>query len=186
MALGGYQDPGWWSSIRHMLTLGFVKPPVVDGVVMTRNLFLSLFYAAFAMLLVLSRIMPVGSPSPAIGALVVTLGVAGATGSFFMSRRALDASTPKNLAGSYRSLFFLGFATAEAPLLIALAICFVHDRFWPYLVALPLFLLGMSFIAPTRSNIERRERELTATGSMLSLVDALNAPSSDASSREPT
>jgi len=52
-------------------------------------------------------------------------------------------------------------------------LAFLGGSLWIYLVGLAFGLVGLWMIAPTRSDIERRQREITAAGSPLSLLDAL-------------
>jgi hypothetical protein len=50
---------------------------------------------------------------------------------------------------------------------------FLGGSLWIYLVGLPFGLIGLWIVAPTQSDIERRQREITEAGSSLSLLDAL-------------
>jgi len=50
---------------------------------------------------------------------------------------------------------------------------FLGGSLWIYLLGLAFGLVGLWLIAPTRIDIERRQREITAAGSPLSLLDAL-------------
>ena len=46
-------------------------------------------------------------------------------------------------------------------------------RLWIYLVGLSFALAGFAIIAPTRANIERKQQKIQASGSPLSLGQAL-------------
>jgi hypothetical protein len=70
-------------------------------------------------------------------------------------------------------LFFIGVGVAEASALCGFAGVLLGGSRWIYLVGLAFGLVGLWMIAPTRSNIERRQREITAAGAPLSLLDAL-------------
>jgi hypothetical protein len=70
-------------------------------------------------------------------------------------------------------LFFIGVGVAEAAALWGFAGVFLGGSLWIYLVGLAFGLVGLWMIAPARSDIERRQREITAAGSPLSLRDAL-------------
>ena len=50
---------------------------------------------------------------------------------------------------------------------------FIGGSLWICLVGLAFALVGFWMIAPTRLDIERKQREITAAGSPLSLLDAL-------------
>ncbi len=173
-----YEDPGWLRAFKTRRTGGLsgTKGADVDGVVIMRVLFLSLTLAALLILFVLTFIFEeVGVPDPALGSVVVGLGVAGVAAAAWSANRKLDTSTASALAESYRSNFFLGFALNEAPLLTSFVFCFIQDELWPYLVALPLYLVGMALIAPGRRNLERRQEQVHRQGSTLSLGRALSS-----------
>jgi hypothetical protein len=70
-------------------------------------------------------------------------------------------------------LFFIGLGAAADAALLGLGGVFLGGSLWIYLVGLAFGLVGLWMIAPTRSDIERRQREITAAGSPLSLLDAL-------------
>jgi hypothetical protein len=91
--------------------------------------------------------------------------------------RPLLTTSLETLAGSYRALFFLGVGFAEVPLLCAIVVMLLRGSFWICLVGLPFSLVGMGMVAPSQSDIERRQREITASGSPLSLSVALSSPS---------
>jgi hypothetical protein len=80
---------------------------------------------------------------------------------------------PQTLAESHRSAFFTGIGFAHAPALFGVAGVFVGGSLWIYLVGLPFALAGMTLIAPTRHNIEWKQREIDALGSPLSLGQAI-------------
>ncbi|MGZ6545544.1 MAG: hypothetical protein ACXVEI_09560 [Actinomycetota bacterium] len=88
-------------------------------------------------------------------------------------RRSLNLDSPQTLAESHRSAFFTGIAFAHAPALFGVAGVFVGGSLWIYLVGLPFALAGMALIAPTRHNIEWKQREIDALGSPLSLGQAI-------------
>jgi small-conductance mechanosensitive channel len=86
---------------------------------------------------------------------------------------ALPTSSPEPLARYYRALFFIEVGVAVAAALWGLVGVFLVGSLWIYLVGLAFGLVGLLMIAPTRSDIERRQREITEAGSPLSLQDAL-------------
>jgi hypothetical protein len=172
-----YEDPGWLPALKRV-GAGRLRPPQrtgPDGVVITRLLFVTLVLAAFLLLFVLTFIVErIGEPSFGIGALVIALGLFGIASARWTANKELDTRSESALAESYRQLFFLGFALAEGPLLLSFTICMIREELWPYLVALPLYLVGMAVIAPSRRNLARRQERIQRQGSMLSLSRALS------------
>jgi hypothetical protein len=59
------------------------------------------------------------------------------------------------------------------PALTALAGVLLVGSLWIYLLGFNFSLGGLVWIAPTRGDLERRQAEITASGSPLSLLDAL-------------
>jgi hypothetical protein len=87
--------------------------------------------------------------------------------------RRLDTASLETLAGSYKNQFFLGIAFAESAGLVGFVGVFLTGRLSSYLVGLAFALIGFAMMAPTRRNIERRQQEIMARGSALSLGEAL-------------
>jgi hypothetical protein len=156
-----YQDPGWIPAVRGYFRVARVS----DGLVALRAVFLNLTVAALLVLFVLTFVIEdTGDPSPALLALIVVLGATGAIAARFISQRRLDPQSETGSAHSYRTHFFLAFAINEASLLLAFVLCFIEQGTWPYLVELPIFLIGMAAIAPGKHNLERIERGLMSRG----------------------
>ena len=164
-----YDDPGWFPGVA-----GASGASGTDGLVILRILFLSLLAAPFLILLVLTFVIDeVGSLEPLLGTGVAGLAIAGVAAAGWVTRRDLDVTSAETLAQSYRTSFFLGFALNEAPLLIAFVFCYIEEAMWPYLVAFPIYLVGMWLLAPTKRNLARRQEQVHRRGSMLSLGQAL-------------
>jgi hypothetical protein len=106
---------------------------------------------------------------------VAALGVYSLAAMAWIRRRPLVTGSPEALAGSYRARFFIGVGLAQSAALFGLAGVFIGGSLWIYLVGLAFGLVGFWMIAPTRLDIERRQREITAAGSPISLLDALTA-----------
>jgi hypothetical protein len=62
---------------------------------------------------------------------------------------------------------------AESAALFGFVGVFIGGSLWIYLVGLAFAVVAFWMIAPTRLDIERKQREITAAGSPLSLLDAL-------------
>lgn len=162
-----YQDPGW---------LGFAGQAGSgpNGVSLLRLLFLALFGAALLIGVVLTFVIEeMGSIDLPVAAGLLAYGLVGVMGARWAMHRPLDTTDHAGLARSFNANFFIGFALAEAPLLMGFVFCFVQEERWPYFLCLPLYLVGMATIAPTRANLERRQGDLQAQGSDLSLGAAL-------------
>ncbi|MGH2636872.1 MAG: hypothetical protein ACRDHU_12105, partial [Actinomycetota bacterium] len=76
---------------------------------------------------------------------------------------------------SYVGRVLLGAAVAETPVALGFAGTLIAGEPWPALVGGAWGLAALSFVAPTEADLDRRQAELTASGSSLSLRDALAA-----------
>jgi putative Mn2+ efflux pump MntP len=154
-----------------------------DGLTAIRRLFLSLVTAAFLIGFVLTYLFPFTSDIEGWVVLVILgAGVLGQVLRRLANNRPFHPQSlpsDESAAGAWRTIFFLGFAFAESPLLLGFVFAFMQDGIWPYLVGLPLFLYGMARIAPTRGNLQRYQDRLTAEGSMISLVEGLKRSTPD-------
>ena len=177
------EDPGWWPSLRglwrHWIALvGSVmrfraRPVEANGLILLRSVFLVLVGALLLFVVPLSFIGPWdGGDERWVPWAVIAIGTISLAWvarirrrpSLRLRRRPLpvitehcssSGSVPPRTQPCWGSLAFLG------------------GSLWIYLVGLAFGLVGLWMIAPTRSDIERRQREITAAGSPLSLLDAL-------------
>jgi hypothetical protein len=183
-------DPGWGPSLRTLWwsvipLVGFVmrtraRRRETNGLILLRRIYLGPFGALILYPVAFSFIGPWdGGDEGWAPWAVAFVGVVSLVGVVWVHRRQLPTTSPEALAASYRGLFFLGIGVAEASALVGMAGVLLRGSFWVCLVGLPFAFVGMWMVAPSRSDIERRQREITATGSPLSLVDALvSAPPS--------
>ena len=163
-------DPGWRPAVR----LFGRGPRPTDGLLVLRMLFVALVKAALLIGVVLAFLgLPLGEPEAVPLAGVIALGLAGIAAATWTARRPLTGTDEAAVAGAYRTSFFLGFALNEMPLLAAFVISFLLEEMWAYFLALPLYLVGMWRIAPSRGNLERRQEDLHRQGSPVSLSAAL-------------
>src|SRR5207253_1734314 len=87
--------------------------------------------------------------------------------------RPLHVSSLRKIAASYRALTFMGIGSAEAPALAAFVGVFVMGAYWIYLVGLPISLTSLLLAGPKSREIARRQEQIDAQGSSLSLVQGL-------------
>ena len=93
-----------------------------------------------------------------------------------LRNRPLDVRNAERLAGSYRAGWFITIGLAQLPPLFSFALSFVAGGYPLILLGIALGLLNMWWIAPGPSELSRRQSEIAAAGSSLSLVAALKAP----------
>jgi hypothetical protein len=94
----------------------------------------------------------------------------------WVRRRALDLTSPERLARSYRANVFIRIGLAEAAVLGGLVGVFVTGSLWIYMVGIVFGLVGLALAAPSVRDIQRRQDEVVAIGSALSLVEVLTTP----------
>ena len=173
-------DPGWRPVLKHYLltvaTFGIYARrhrDRTDGLTVLRIVWLSVLCAVALIGIVLVLIVDdLGAPG-ALAVIPILTGIGAVAYAAWSARRPLEADSAEDLARSYNSAFFVAFVIAEAPVLISVVIAFGAREFWPYALALPFFCAAMALIAPGPGGLARRQRELDARGSTLSLRDAL-------------
>ena len=178
------EDPGWWPTVgglwRHWIALvGSVmrlraRPVETNGLIHLRSVFLLLVAALLLFVVPLSFIGPLdGGDKRWVPWAVGAIGIISLAWVASIRRRPLLTTSPEALARHYRALFFIGVGAAADAALLGFVGVFLGEGLWIYLVGLAFGLVGLWMIAPTRSDIERRQREIAAAGSPLSLLDAL-------------
>jgi hypothetical protein len=179
-----HEDPSWRPSLRvfRWYLVPFVRSVLhrrqrrmqANGLIALRSVFLSLVGVLFLLPVALSFIEPWdGGDERWIPWAVVVIGTIELAWVARVRRRPLATTSMETLARSYQALFFIGISIAVGPGLWGFAGAFLGGSFWIYLVGLAFALVGLWMIAPTHQDIERRQREITATGSPLSVLDAL-------------
>ena len=146
----------------------------MNGLILLRSVFLVLVAALLLLVVPLSFVGPWdGGDERWVPWAVVAIGIISLAWVARIRRRPLPTTSPEALARHYRALVFIGVgAAADAALLGSVGV-FLGGSSWIYLVGLAFGLVGLWMIAPTRSDVERRQRAITAAGSPLSLLDAL-------------
>jgi F0F1-type ATP synthase membrane subunit c/vacuolar-type H+-ATPase subunit K len=177
------EDPGWRPSLRGlryaipivgqvMRARGWRKE--TNGLVGLRSTFLGLLVSLFLFLLAMSFVSRWdGGVEGWVPWAVAAVGVIALAQIAWVRRRPLATGSLEALAGSYRASFFLGVGFAESAALFGFVGVFIGGSLWIYLVGLAFAVVGFWMIAPTRVDIERKQREITAAGSPFSLLDAL-------------
>lgn len=177
MSVDPHQDPGWKPALEYAMPGAARGPQSAGAITVFRGLFLALVGAPLVMLFVMALVFEeVGAPDPPLAGVVVAIGLAGIAAASWTRRRPLEGNDEAEVTASYRTLFLLGFALAETPLLVSFVLAFVTDELWPFLMALPLYYLAMALVAPSRSNLDKRDEQLRGRGSTISLRRALNEP----------
>jgi hypothetical protein len=177
-------DPGWAPAMRRFggISISSVRmrrsragPP--DGLTGLRIVFISILVIPFLYLFALAFLVPWDGGDESWVPWVVTLLCAYAVAfALWARRRPLDLTSPGRLARSYRSNAFTRIGLAEAAVLTGLVGVFVGDSLWIYVVGMAFGLFGLSLAAPSVRDIQRRQEEIAARGSALSLVEVLAAP----------
>lgn len=181
------RDPGWREAVKHTLPaliFPFLvlrsrrKPADMNVLTALRTVFLSMLGAQLLIVSLVWLIMkdePAESSS-ADGLFAAGVAVAGlvALGAVrYFGARPLETGDASQLAGSYRTGFFLKISFAQLPLLLGFAGSFVTDAWWVVLAGLPFSLTGFAMSAPTSGNLAREQNRLRSQGSSLDLVAAL-------------
>lgn len=150
--------------------------PGVPFLITLRNLYLSLLSAGPLMLLVLSYIFPFGEPSLGLGTGLAAFGISCLAASGWAWNREVQIGSREEMRRSFQQSFFLAFALSELPMLVSFFACFVVDEWWPFLIGLAAFLIGMARIAPSRGHLEAKDDELRARGARYLLTEVLADP----------
>lgn len=183
-------DPGWNVKWWRMM-LPFLFPPLMHSrmtqsgpgprIVLLRQMFLAFAAGPVLFLPILAILLPLRDPLAPTPGVVTGLLIASA-GSLlaaqWSARRTPACGDETTMADTYRKHLFLGIAFANAASLYGFVASFIAMGYWPYLVTLPLGLLGLRAIAPTAANLERADQRLMASGCANSLRAALYAGAS--------
>ena len=183
--MANQKDPGWLPSLRGLwwFLIPIVNMMKIGGwrteesvLVVLRTVFLGVVVSLFLFLWAMSFITPWdGGDERWVPLAVAAIGIISLAWVASIRRRPLLTTSPEALARHYRALFFIGLGAAADAALLGFVGVFLGGSLWIYLVGLAFGLVGLWMIAPTRSDIERRQREITAGGSPLSLLEALTS-----------
>lgn len=178
------RDPGWGKAIRRaapVILIPFLWPlalrprPDVEGLTGIRILYLHFAWALVMFLVVLLFIHPWAADAPPVSLVAFLLGTCGFAfiGFSWSWRKPIEGTTQDAVAGSYRTIFFLQMAFAQAAALFGFVSTFLIGAVWPYLVGLGVSAIAFWMMAPARRELDRRQQQLTLQGSGVSLIDAL-------------
>lgn len=92
-----------------------------------------------------------------------------------LRRRPFRAADEPGLASAFVTRVVIGLAVAEIPGLVGFVGRLLSGEAWPLVIGAGYALLALRLIYPTEADIDRREAELHAAGSPLSLRRALGA-----------
>jgi len=176
-------DPGWGAPRDVAFALvPFVPPSMArtggDPLIVTRHLFLR-FCSAIVLIGVVVLLLGTDPSSdgavdlgPAL-AILGAIGVALVVAAEVVGRRPLDCTSPRTLAGSFRTRFFVRLALGEAAALIGFVALFVVDSPVPYFVGAVFTAVVFARLVPTRAHLAADQLRLRARGCTLDLVAAL-------------
>ena len=181
------RDPGWSEAAKHTLPAMIFPflvlrsrrvPADMNALTALRAVFLSMLGAQLIIVFLVWLIMkdePAESSSSSgiFAAGVAVAGLVGLGTIRYFAARPLETGDATQLAGSYRTAFYLKIALAQMPLLLGFAGSFVTDAWWVVLAGLPFSLAGFAMTAPTSGNLAREQARLRSQGSPLDLVEAL-------------
>jgi hypothetical protein len=187
-----YDDPGWESIVKR-ISLGLI--PVIgpllilrrrqqaDGLTAIRFIYAGIVLALWLVPIVLLFIVPTdrwfATDRPGWLVAVVAAGVISLAFVQWTRSRPLDATSPGRLAATYRGTFFIGIGVAEASALVGFVATVVSDSLWPYFIGLAFSTSGLLLVGPSKREITRRQEQVQAQGSPLSLGRVLmDIPSS--------
>ena len=145
------------------------------------SLFRAFLTGLLFFLVVVLLVLDTGGPSDGPGWFAYVLGggsFVGVLGVFYAKSRPLDLSSAEAVARSFRSAGVLGMAFAEGPALLGFMGAFIVEELWPYLVGLAVSVACLGVMAPMGREIDRRQQQITAQGSPLSLRHALSGSGS--------
>lgn len=181
--MADYEDPGWRAPLRGAV---WIFIPFVGwtfarrsrsggvGLLSLRRIYLVLVGSLLLFIIAFSFVTPWdGGDEGWTPIAVFALGVFQLVAVIRVNGRPLSTQTPEQLAATYRSRFFIGIGMAEAAALWGVCGMFIEGSLWIYLVGLAFALAGFAIIAPSRANIERKQHQIRAQGSPLSLGQAL-------------
>jgi hypothetical protein len=112
----------------------------------------------------------------AVSTAVVVVGLSGIgalAAAVRLSSRPLNCTSPTTLVGSYRSRFFVRLAFSEFSMLLGFVLVFIAANPLPYFVGATLTALGFAWLAPTKANLARDQKQLVTAGCGIDLVSAL-------------
>ena len=147
-----------------------------DGLTVLRALFFYLLLAG--PLIALCTYIVVDGFAPDAGwvlPLAVGLAISSVVLAQAVMRNPIDARDEMTFANWYRKKFFLAFALADAPYLIAFLLAMFHDAFLPVLIVLPGYLVAMMSIGPFGRTFASLQSRVNAAGSTVDVVQALRA-----------
>jgi hypothetical protein len=201
-------DPGWAKAARRGWFYFFIPFPLfemsrnnagVDGLTRLRTLLLAFAWVPMLIILVSTSVADGWDPGVRTSVAVWTaVAVAGIglleVGLVLWQRRRLllgpratadELNDPSQLAIGYRATVLLGLAFSESAFLWGFVAACLTRRAEIIFVGVPFMLVGLMLCAPTRREIERRQRELVSRGSTVSFVEALRGSSAPLTARLP-
>jgi F0F1-type ATP synthase membrane subunit c/vacuolar-type H+-ATPase subunit K len=181
-----YDDPGWGKAAKRALFpysqfIHRLRPRTqTDSLSAIRQVFLGVVMALPLFAFILLFIVPRDrwwKTDRSHWVIVVVLAVGCGT-SLLVGRirdRRLDASSAQRVAQSFVAKLFIGIGYAEVTALVAFIGTFIMYNLWIYLVGFAFSMINFILVGPTKREIARRQEQIAAEGSSLSLGAALMA-----------
>jgi hypothetical protein len=176
-----YDDPGWTPRLRLLMLLTFIpwpsrlrksEPPLV--------LLRTSFEATLVRIAMIALVVPwvAAGQHPAkswFWILVVGSGLYALLVIVWIRSRPLKTETDTSVASTYFAFSLIGQAVAAIPALVGFVCLFVMGRSWPFWLGVMFTLIDLVLVAPTQRDVFRRQEQIWAKGSRLSLGQALTA-----------
>jgi len=184
-----YDDPGWRHALKNAVwpySMPFrSRAKSANQLIAARMIYVGIGIALLLFAFVISQILPStrwfkGSNRAWFLVIVVAIGIVCLLRIARIRGKPLDVSSSQRLVDSYRAMFFIGLGYAQAPALSGFVGAFVMDNLWIYLIGLVFSMIAMALIAPSKREIARRQAQIAAQGSSLSLGAILVEPPSQA------
>jgi len=179
-----HEDPGWRPAIedvwRYLIPIlgGVLRARdtrrEANGLVRLRREFVSFIPGLLFFLIALAFIAPFDREGGTwLSGSVLVAGLVSIGGALWVRGRGLSTASQEALAGSYQVAFFIGIGFAELAALWGAVVVILGGGLWLYMLGAAFTLVSLWLIAPTARDIARRQRDITASGSPLSMSDAL-------------
>jgi len=141
-----------------------------------RLIWLSLVLSALLYLIPLLSIKPLDGDGGSFPQIIIGAGLASLATGVMVRNQPLKGDSAQDVLASFTQRFYIGFAVAELPMLLAFVSVFVQGSGWLYLLGLFFGLIGLALTGPLAVNLKRHDRLLRDSGSRYRLTEILTQP----------